>query len=144
MRTSDGVCDANDQCPGFDDNLIGTACDDGDVCTTGETYDSNCNCSGGVFQDTDNDGVCDANDICSNSIVSFPYSESFESGLGDFIQGSGDDLDWTRNSGGTPSNNTGPGSAADGSWYMFVEASGQNNPSKTAILVSPWYKLKWS
>jgi Ni,Fe-hydrogenase III small subunit len=61
---NDGVCDANDVCPGFDDTLIGTACDDGDACTVGETYDSNCGCSGGVFQDTDNDGVCDANDQC--------------------------------------------------------------------------------
>jgi len=41
-------------------------CDDGDPCTTGETYDSNCNCSGGVFQDADNDTICDANDVCTN------------------------------------------------------------------------------
>ena len=77
---SDGVCDANDVCPGGDDNvdvdndgtpddcddctLAGIACDDGDACTTGETYDANCNCSGGTFQDADSDGVCDANDVC--------------------------------------------------------------------------------
>ena len=60
----DGVCDVDDQCPGLDDALIGTPCNDGDVCTTGEIYDSNCSCSGGVFQDADGDGVCDANDIC--------------------------------------------------------------------------------
>jgi len=60
----DGVCDAEDQCPGTDDALIGTACDDGDACTTGEAYDTNCNCSGGVFQDADGDGVCDAEDQC--------------------------------------------------------------------------------
>ena len=45
---------------------VGTACDDGDACTTGETYDANCSCSGGTFQDADNDGVCDANDQCPN------------------------------------------------------------------------------
>ncbi len=52
---SDGVCDANDQCPGTDDALIGTTCDDGDACTSGETYDTNCNCSGGTPL-TDSDG----------------------------------------------------------------------------------------
>jgi hypothetical protein len=61
---NDGVCDADDQCPGTDDALIGTACEDGDACTIGETYDANCNCSGGTIQDTDNDGVCDADDVC--------------------------------------------------------------------------------
>ncbi len=61
----DGVCDDSDQCPGTDDALIGTACNDGDACTTGDVYDSNCGCSG-TFQDSDNDGVCDANDVCAN------------------------------------------------------------------------------
>ena len=45
---------------------------------------------------------------CASTISSFPYSESFESGLGAWSQASGDDLDWTRQSGGTPSNGTGP------------------------------------
>jgi len=59
----DGVCDANDICPDFDDNLIGTACNE-DVCMVGQTYDTDCNCTGGTFQDSDGDGVCDANDVC--------------------------------------------------------------------------------
>jgi len=59
---NDGVCDANDACPGLNDALIGQSCDDGDSCTTGEIYDANCSCAGGTFQDADNDGVCDAND----------------------------------------------------------------------------------
>ncbi len=80
----DGVCDADDACPGEDDNqdvdgdgipdgcdncdgnLEGTACDDGDVCTTGDVYDADCNCTG-TFADADGDGVCDANDICPDS-----------------------------------------------------------------------------
>jgi hypothetical protein len=41
----------------------GTACDDGDDCTTGDVFDSNCNCVG-TLADSDNDGVCDADDIC--------------------------------------------------------------------------------
>jgi subtilisin family serine protease len=63
---NDGVCDAEDQCPGSDDALIGTACDDGDACTTGDVYDANCGCSGTLI-DSDNDGVCDADDQCPGS-----------------------------------------------------------------------------
>jgi len=38
----DGVCDADDQCPGQDDNLIGTACNDNDDCTVNDIYNSSC------------------------------------------------------------------------------------------------------
>jgi len=62
----DGVCDAIDQCPGFDDNLIGTACNDGDPCTTGTTYGADCSCGGGTLVDSDGDGVCDSYDQCPN------------------------------------------------------------------------------
>ncbi len=60
---NDGVCDAEDQCPGVDDALIGMSCDDGDDCTAGDSYDQNCNCAG-TFADEDDDGVCDAEDVC--------------------------------------------------------------------------------
>ena len=53
---ADGLCDT--PC------VIGTACDDGDVCTTGEVYDSSCMCSGGTLVDSDNDGICDTDDQC--------------------------------------------------------------------------------
>ncbi|MCB0793993.1 MAG: proprotein convertase P-domain-containing protein, partial [Flavobacteriales bacterium] len=43
----------------------GTACDDGNVCTINDVYQSNCSCSG-TFEDSDNDGTCDANDGCPN------------------------------------------------------------------------------
>ncbi|MCP4123303.1 MAG: T9SS type A sorting domain-containing protein [Bacteroidetes bacterium] len=59
----DGVCDDDDACPGIDDGLIGTSCDDGIDCTEGDVYNSNCNCAG-TYADTDGDGVCDADDIC--------------------------------------------------------------------------------
>ncbi|RMG71443.1 MAG: T9SS C-terminal target domain-containing protein [Bacteroidetes bacterium] len=78
---------------------------------------------------------------CAATVTSFPYAESFESGLGQWTQASGDDFDWTRRSGGTPSSGTGPSSAADGSFYMYVEASSPNYPSKTTIFNSPCYDL---
>ena len=75
------------------------------------------------------------------STVSLPYSEGFESGIGAWTQATGDDLDWTRRSGGTPSSNTGPSGAAAGSWYMYVEASSPNYPSKNTIFNSPCFDL---
>lgn len=79
----DGVCNPSDICEGFDDgvdtdgdgtpdgcddcddNLIGTACDDGDPCTENDVYDSECNCAGTFAGgDDDMDGVCNAEDIC--------------------------------------------------------------------------------
>ncbi|MFK8102180.1 MAG: choice-of-anchor J domain-containing protein [Saprospiraceae bacterium] len=78
---------------------------------------------------------------CGTTVSSFPYSESFESSLGGWTQGSGDDFDWARRSGTTPSSNTGPSSAAAGSFYAYVEASNPNNPSKQTILVSPCFDL---
>lgn len=41
----------------------GASCNDGDVCTTGDVLDANCNCSG-TYADSDGDGVCDGQDIC--------------------------------------------------------------------------------
>jgi Secretion system C-terminal sorting domain len=43
--------------------LPGTACDDGDACTTGDTWTNDCDCIGTV-EDSDNDGICDADDSC--------------------------------------------------------------------------------
>lgn len=67
----------------------------------------------------------------------------FESGFGDWTNISGDDShDWTRNSGSTPSPNTGPDSGAnDSTWYVYLECSpgdgGANTAGDTAILESP-------
>ena len=56
----------NDQCPGQDDGIIGTPCEDGDPCTTGEVYDSACNCGTGTYTDDDGDGYCIGNDSNDN------------------------------------------------------------------------------
>ncbi|MBL4663662.1 MAG: M36 family metallopeptidase [Flavobacteriaceae bacterium] len=80
---------------------------------------------------------------CSGTVSSYPYNESFESNFGAWTQSSNDDIDWTRDSGGTPSSNTGPSSAADGTTYIYVEASvnGTGYPNKRAILNSPCFDL---
>ena len=82
---------------------------------------------------------------CTGGISSFPYGESFESGDG-WTQVTGDDGNWVRDSGGTPSGSTGPSNGADGSFYMFLEASTNNSPGQignnaTAILESDCFDL---
>ena len=78
---------------------------------------------------------------CGTTITSFPYAEGFENTLGAWSQGSGDDFDWIVDANGTPSSNTGPSSAAQGSYYVYVEASSPNYSNKKTILNSPCYNL---
>ena len=80
---------------------------------------------------------------CLSVVDTFPFNESFESTFGEWTQGNNDDIDWTRDSDGTPSNNTGPSSAFDGSVYIYVEASGNGTgyPNKRAIIESPCFDL---
>ena len=80
---------------------------------------------------------------CSGGITSFPYSEGYENTLGAWTQSSADDINWTIDANGTPSNGTGPASASQGSYYIFVEASGNGTgyPNKQAIINSPCYDL---
>ncbi|MEO1253308.1 MAG: T9SS type A sorting domain-containing protein [Bacteroidota bacterium] len=83
--------------------------------------------------------------ITCGSTASLPYSEGFESNDG-WTQVTGDDGNWVRNSGATPSNGTGPGAASEGSFYMFLEASTNNSPGQigsdaTAILESDCFDL---
>ncbi|OJJ17878.1 hypothetical protein BKI52_28895 [marine bacterium AO1-C] len=102
-------------------------------------------CTGGVNSPYSTSINFTTTDVSACSGVnSFPYSESFESGLGLWTNAtSGDDLDWTRDSGGTPSSNTGPSSGSNGSFYMYVEASGNGTgfPNKVATLNSPCFDI---
>ncbi len=77
---------------------------------------------------------------CANGVSSFPYSEGFENTLGQWSQNNTDSLDWTLRSGGTPSSSTGPSGAAQGSFYIYVEASNPNF-DKVAALDSPCFDL---
>ncbi|MEO9571777.1 MAG: S8 family serine peptidase [Polaribacter sp.] len=80
---------------------------------------------------------------CTNGVSTFPYNEGFENTLGAWTQSAADDIDWTINSGTTPSSSTGPSSANQGTYYIFVEASGDGTgyPTKQAIINSPCYDL---
>lgn len=105
---SDGVCDENDICPGFDDNLIGTSCDDGDACTVNDTWTSNCACEG-TYSDSDGDGVCDANDICEGGDDNL---DSDGDGIPDFCDPSNCSNSITSNFSPDPLTHSGSGSSA--------------------------------
>nr|WP_321221218.1 M14 family zinc carboxypeptidase [uncultured Psychroserpens sp.] len=76
------------------------------------------------------------------SISTFPYSESFENTFGLWTNATTDDFNWTNkqeetDGNSTPSANTGPSLASDGDYFLFIEASNPNFPTKVARLVSP-------
>jgi Zn-dependent metalloprotease/chitodextrinase len=78
---------------------------------------------------------------CTAQVTAFPYNESFENTLGLWSQASDDDFDWTVKTGSTPSSNTGPSSADNGSYYVYMESSSPNYSTKRAILNSPCIDL---
>ncbi|MDY8137119.1 GEVED domain-containing protein [Aquimarina sp. 2201CG5-10] len=80
---------------------------------------------------------------CTSGISSFPYSQGFENTIGNWTQSTSDDINWTVDANGTPSNGTGPSSATQGSYYIYVEASGNGTgyPNKQAIITSPCFDL---
>ncbi len=80
---------------------------------------------------------------CTTAISTFPYKQGFEGSTGAWQQATNDDLNWTIDSNGTPSNGTGPSSAIEGSSYIYVEASGNGSgfPNKKATLTSPCFDL---
>ncbi|NNF97766.1 MAG: hypothetical protein HKM93_00145 [Desulfobacteraceae bacterium] len=69
------------------------------------------------------------------------FTDDFETGFGNWTNAaSGDNKDWTRGSGGTPSYATGPSGGADGSsYYMYLETSSGSayTLGDTAILLGP-------
>lgn len=106
---------------------------------------SKCTSSNSSYSASVNFTTSDVPSVCSSAISSFPYGEGFESNDG-WTQATGDDGNWVRKSGRTPSNGTGPTSATEGSFYMFLEASTNNSPGQignnaTAILESDCFDL---
>jgi len=78
---------------------------------------------------------------CTSTETNFPYNEGFENTTGAWTQDAGDDFDWTVLSGSTGSSNTGPTSADEGSYYIYMESSTPNYSTKRAILNSPCFDL---
>ncbi|WP_103072668.1 fibronectin type III domain-containing protein, partial [Aquimarina sediminis] len=104
--------------------------------------------AGNVSASSNTANVTTTDTPACTGITTFPYSESFESGFGAWTNASGDDIEWTRDSGGTPSNATGPSSGQDGAFYLYTEASTNvsppGSPNKVALLNSPCIDLSSS
>jgi len=75
---------------------------------------------------------------CNGTYSNWPYLFGFESnGFGIFKQNRDDDRNWRRRTGATPTNNTGPASAGEGSYYRYIETSGNNgNPYKISAFTT--------
>ncbi len=112
------------------------ACDnDGACCLDSETCVSStpnaCANMGGSFRGVGSDcGTqdCSSNCLtCPSPVATYPYLETFEAGMGGWVDTGTTTFDWIRDSGGTPSTGTGPnvdhtlGTAAG--FYMYTEAS---------------------
>ncbi len=74
----------------------------------------------------------------SLSYGQLPYSESFETGFGIWVQDTipVDDFDWTRNSGSTYDPGTGPNAASDGNYYLYIIA--HQHHDKAAMIEAPF------
>ena len=149
---NDGDCDDGLFCNGAETCSGGNCQSGGDPCP-GQGCDEGSDTCGGCGVDADcDDGSDCTNDVCSGgqcfndcpaNVSSFPYSENFESGTGAWANVSGDNFDWTRDAGGTPSSSTGPsGDHTTGSgWYMYIETSSPRVNGDTAILEGPCVDL---
>jgi hypothetical protein len=55
--------------------------------------------------------------------MSIDYTESFETNLGSWVNDVGNTSNWIRDASGTSSSSTGPPSAYNGSYYIYIETS---------------------
>jgi hypothetical protein len=110
-------------------------CDDANVCNGVETCD--------IPSGTCMPGSCGFSQI----VV---LDDDFEIDFGNWSNVGGDDIDWTRDSGGTPSSGTGPvvdhtlGTASGSYLYTEVSGNGTGYPNMTALLESPCLDLTGS
>ncbi|MCB9232415.1 MAG: T9SS type A sorting domain-containing protein [Bacteroidia bacterium] len=57
----------------------------------------------------------------------FPVAEGFESGMAGWVQDNADDGDWVAGTGATPTSNSGPASAFEGSYYAYCTGGAGGN-----------------
>jgi len=72
--------------------------------------------------------------LFAETVSVFPYTESFEGGIGVWESSDSNDFDWVRYAYNSVSLDTGPDSAADGIIYVLAEASSPGIPFKTGSM----------
>ncbi|UJH67810.1 T9SS type A sorting domain-containing protein [Allomuricauda sp. SCSIO 65647] len=72
--------------------------------------------------------------IVEKTYYAFHENESFEKGFGQWENVDYDNIDWTRQSGPTPSRGTGPNGASKGNKYLYLEASHGNHNKAGSIV----------
>ncbi|MBK8565196.1 MAG: T9SS type A sorting domain-containing protein [Saprospiraceae bacterium] len=75
----------------------------------------------------------------TSSCQPLPHTQSFENGLGLWTQATNDQMEWTLLNAPTPTTATGPDAASQGSFYIYTEATGNQN--KLAYLLSPCFNI---
>lgn len=75
-----------------------------------------------------------AQPLNSSEVQTVPYFESFENGMGAWMQSVIDDYDWSLNSGYTPTTNTGPSEASDGATYLYAEGHDSSTADEVAMV----------
>ena len=147
------ICVNNNECYDF---IIYDTYGDGICCSYGNgsytlTYGGIIVASGGAFSssETTSNLICGSSNFgctdptannydpnatvddgsCTYCTTTLPYSEDFNNSIGSWIN-TGSAGTWILNSGGTPSNNTGPtDDVTGGGNYMYIEASNPNYPN---------------
>ena len=113
--------------------------------TDGDTNSQKAGLPAGTYSVQISDGygqLIDTNiTIGSITVTNFNYTYDWESGFELWRQSQNDDFDWRLNTGGTPSNFTGPLGASTNNFYIYTETSNPVSGGDQATILSPCYNL---
>ena len=83
--------------------------------------------------------------FCNYGCIQSDTTESFENGQGPaWVLDPNNTVDWTNQTGGTSSLNTGPSGAFDGSYYMYTETSGTGSNSEAIMYITCIDPTQWT
>ncbi len=118
----------------YSGNYIGSGCVYGCMQPFADNYNALANLD---------DGSCSyASCLAADTSESFEsFGVSYSGDLNLWLQETSDDLNWTVLSGSTPSFNTGPDAAYDGSNYIYIETSSPAFVGQTASIYTPCVDL---